>query len=75
VSLVLFAVTAVAMYFLASRYFRRIGDAVGTRPSGAPMASDEELDELLRSRRATAIAVLGYGAVLVILWLMLLKPF
>jgi uncharacterized membrane protein len=75
VSLALFLAIAIAMYPLGSRYFRRIRTAIGTRPSGAPMVSDEELDELLRSGRSAAVALVGFGGILVILWLMVFKPF
>ncbi len=75
VSLGLFLAIAVAMYPLASTYFRRVRRAVGSRPSGAPMASDEELDELLTSTRPLIIALVGFGGILAILWLMLFKPF
>ncbi|MDQ2674610.1 MAG: DUF2269 domain-containing protein [Chloroflexota bacterium] len=74
-SLGLFLAIAVAMYPLATTYFRRVRAAVGKRPSGAPMASDEELDELLSSGRPALIAVIGFGGILVILWMMILKPF
>ena len=75
VSLGLFFAIAAAMYPLATTYFRHVRRAVGSRPSGAPMASDEELDELLASSRPLIIALVGFGGVLVILWLMLFKPF
>jgi uncharacterized membrane protein len=75
VSLGLFVVIAGAMYPLASGYFRRIRTAVGARPSGAPVASDEEIDELLASGRPLLIALVGFGGILVILWMMLFKPF
>jgi uncharacterized membrane protein len=74
-SLGLFLAISVAMYVMATRYFRRIRTAAATRPSGAPMASDEELDELLGSGRLPAIALVGYGGIVVILWLMIFKPF
>ena len=75
VSLALFLAIAVAMYPLGSRTFRRIRQAVALRPSGAPMASDEEIDEILRSPRLVLLAAIGYGGLLVILWLMVFKPF
>jgi uncharacterized membrane protein len=74
-SLGLFLSIMAAMFPLARSYFRRVAHAVETRPSGAPMASDEELDEMLRSSRPLVIAVIGYGGLLVILWLMMFKPF
>jgi len=75
VSLGLFLAIAVSMYPLGSRYFRRVRSALAFRPSGAPMVSDEELDELLRSGRSTAVAAIGFGGILLILWLMVFKPF
>ena len=75
VSLVLFLAIAGAMYPLASGYFRRIRTAVGKRPSGAPIASDEEIDELLASSRPLIVAAIGFGGILVITWLMIVKPF
>jgi uncharacterized membrane protein len=74
-SLGLFLAISALMYVMASRYFRRIRAAVALRPSGAPMASDEELDELLRAPRLPVIALIGYGGIVVILWLMIFKPF
>lgn len=74
-SLGLFLGIMAAMFPLARSYFRRVSHAVETRPSGAPMASDEELDELLRGSRPLVIAVIGYGGIAVILWLMIFKPF
>jgi uncharacterized membrane protein len=73
--LCLFLAISVSMYVMASRFFRRIRTAVATRPSGAPMASNEELDELLGSGRLPAVALIGYGGIVVILWLMVFKPF
>ena len=74
-SLVLFLAIAGLMYPLATQYFRRVAGAASMRPSGAPMASDEELDELLSSSRPLVIALVGFGGILLILWLMVFKPF
>jgi hypothetical protein len=75
VSLGLFIAIAVAMYPLATAYFRQLRRAIGLRASGAPMASDEELDELLASGRPLVIAAVGFGGLLLILWMMIFKPF
>jgi hypothetical protein len=71
----MFLAIAASMYPLGRTYFRRIRAAVGMRPSGAPMVSDEELAELLRSGRGAAVAVVGFAGIVVILWLMVFKPF
>ena len=77
---VLLAVS-VAMYALATRYYGTLRLAVGLEAYGAPKgtppgaASPEELARLLDTRRPEAIAVVGIVGLLVILWLMILKPF
>jgi hypothetical protein len=77
---VLLAVS-VAMYALATRYYGTLRLAVGLEAYGAPKgtrpgaASAEELAQLLDTRRPEAIAAVGIVGLLVILWLMVLKPF
>jgi uncharacterized membrane protein len=63
------------MSAIARPYYQRVKEAVEVRPSGVPRKSDEELDEILRSRVALVNAVIGFLALLVIAWLMIFKPF
>lgn len=60
---------------VARPYYRRVKEAVEIRPSGVPRRSDEELDEILRSRVALVNMVIGLVALVVIAWLMIFKPF
>ncbi len=77
---VLLAVS-IAMYALATRYYASLRMAVGLETYGAPKgvrpgaASTEDLARLLDTRRPEAIAAVGIVGLLVILWLMVLKPF
>jgi hypothetical protein len=72
-----------AMYALATPYYRRVRQAVGLQTPAqkkkgeepGPLASAEELDQLLRSSRPWTLLAVGVGGLLVILWLMVLKPF
>jgi len=72
-----------AMYALATPYYRRVRQAVGLQSPAqkkkgeepGPPASAEELDRLLRSSRPWTLLAVGVGGLLVILWLMVLKPF
>ncbi len=81
-ALVLLVIIIVAMYAMASQYYGNVRRAVGQKsyrdpkdaPPPAPLAS-EELAKLLDTRRPEAIAAIGFGGLLVILWLMVLKPF
>jgi cytochrome bd-type quinol oxidase subunit 2 len=63
------------MSAVARPYYQRVKEAVEVRPSGVPRRSDEELDEILRSRLALFNALLGFTALAVLAWLMVLKPF
>ncbi len=68
-------ITIGLMSGLAKPYFRRITASCEIRPSGVPRVSDEELEQLLRSGEATVISVIGIVGLLLILYLMLFKPF
>ena len=76
---VLVAVIAV-MYAVATPYFVKLRAAAGVETRGKPpepslLASDEDLAAL--ASRAPVAALLGSGAIglLLILWLMVIKPF
>jgi hypothetical protein len=71
-----------AMYGLALPYYRNVRMAVGLPASSsrndnpAPQpATPQELDALLDSRRPDLIAGLGFIGLLLIIWLMVVKPF
>jgi amino acid transporter len=74
ISLALLIVAIVEMGVVARPYYRQLKDATQLRPSGVPRKSDEELDEMLRSRGALFNAVFGIVALLIITWLMIWKP-
>lgn len=81
-SIAVLVVIMVLMYVLASRYYGRVREAVGIRsyqtPKDAPdptPVSAEELAALVDSRRADYIGLVGVIGLLVLLWLMLFKPF
>jgi hypothetical protein len=79
---VLLVVVAGAMNPLGTVYFNRIRAALGHRtralkpadPGPVP-ASDAEIVVLLDSRGPEALLLVGGGGFLVILWLMMFKPF
>ena len=81
-ALVLLIAIAVAMYMIATPYFRRLRDAVGIRARYGPKdaseptpLSDDEVAALARQSPVTPLAIVGFGGLLIILWLMVLKPF
>jgi hypothetical protein len=72
----------VGMYVVAVPYFRRLRAAVGIRPMNWPKNDPDpvalpEADIAALAARApvTSLTVIGFGGLLVILWLMVLKPF
>jgi hypothetical protein len=82
VSLGLLIVISVAMYFMGSQYYGQVRQSLGApymeknkiQPPPEP-ASQETIDALLKTGRATLLAVIGFGGVAVITWLMIFKPF
>jgi uncharacterized membrane protein len=75
ISIVILVLVVAEMSAVARPYYQRVKEAVEIRPSGVPRKSDEELDEILRSRVGLANSVFGFAALLVIAWLMIFKPF
>ena len=82
VSLVLFIGIAIAMTPLGISYFNRLRLALGIRtrelkptdPDPIP-ASDAALAEILKARNPELLLLVGAGGFVVILWLMMFKPF
>ena len=77
-----FIVVAVAMYAIATPFFRRLRIALGQRTMGTPKdapdpvpAADAEILAVASAAPAVALDVIGFGGLLVILWLMVVKPF
>jgi hypothetical protein len=64
-----------SMSIMARPYYQRVRAVATARRAGGYAASDEELDAILSSSRPIWIAVIGFGALAVILWLMIFKPF
>jgi hypothetical protein len=80
-SLGLLVVTIVAMYMLATPFYKRMREAVGAETNdqrqaiAPPTVSQAELDALVASNRPMALALVGLVGFALILWLMLFKPF
>lgn len=68
--ILLFLITG-AMYARGTNYYRRVREATGPDQPASP----GELDRLLKSGRPFELAAIGYGGLLMILWLMMFKPF
>jgi hypothetical protein len=81
VALGLLIAVAVAMYVLATPYFKQLREAVGaptgrTDPgTGVVSVTPEEIEALLRRNPAVPLAAIGLIGFVAILWLMVFKPF
>ena len=81
-ALVVFVLISVVMYVVATPYFKRLRIAVGQRAMGYPKDAPDPTPlpeaEILAIAAKSPVAVLsavGFGGLLIILWLMVLKPF
>lgn len=78
-AIVVLVVVVGAMYGLASRYYAGIREALGlpsmNNKEPGPPRPVEDVVRMLDTRRPEQIAVVGFGGLLIILWLMILKPF
>jgi hypothetical protein len=75
VSLGTLVAVMVAMYALATLYYRRLRTIVGAVADGSQAVSGERLAEVLSGPRPWILAVIGFGGILLILYLMIFKPF
>jgi hypothetical protein len=82
VALVLFIVIALVMTPVGGSYLRNLRAAIGQRPGNAkpgdpdPVpATDEQVAAMRASRAPELLLLLGAGGFVVILWLMMFRPF
>lgn len=82
VSIGVLIVIAVAMYAMGTSFYGRLRGALNiaaadgkVRESKEPPMSDAEIDALLDSSRPYVLAVIGGAGLVVIVWLMVAKPF
>ena len=73
-ALVLLVVITALMWFVARPFGEKILAACQIRPSGVPRRSDEELADILGSKRTHVITAIGVVGLAVILVLMIFKP-
>ncbi|HLQ49173.1 MAG TPA: hypothetical protein VK233_09370 [Candidatus Dormibacteraeota bacterium] len=81
-AIVVLVAIIVLMYSLATPYYARVRAAVGLRPRGHPKDAPDptplppdELASLVDTRRADYIGLVGVIGLLILIWLMMFKPF
>jgi plastocyanin/uncharacterized membrane protein len=71
--IVLVAVMA-AMYGMGTTWAKRLRTISAALTEGTQAVSQQQFEEILRSRRPYSIAGIGFAGLIVILWLMIFKP-
>jgi hypothetical protein len=81
-ALVVFVLISVVMYVVATPYFKRLRIAVGQRAMGYPKDAPDptplpepEIFAIAAKSPVAVLSAVGFGGLLIILWLMVLKPF
>jgi plastocyanin len=73
-AIVLLVGSSIVMWVVARPYYRRVGLLARAMASGSHAVSTEQLDEVLMGPRPFTLAGVGFGAILLILYLMMFKP-
>jgi plastocyanin/uncharacterized membrane protein len=73
-AIVLLLAITVAMYAVATPWVKRLRTVAGAMAEGSRAVSQEQFEDILRSRRPHAIAAIGFVGLLAILFLMVFKP-
>ena len=75
VALGTFLLTMFLMYGIATNYYKRLRTITDAMVDGSEAVSEERLAEVLSGPRPILLAVIGFGSLLFILYLMMFKPF
>jgi plastocyanin len=73
-SIGILVLATMAMYALATPYYRRVGVVARAKAEGQTAVTDEQFDQVLRSNRSTTVVLVGSVALLAILYFMIFKP-
>jgi uncharacterized membrane protein/plastocyanin len=73
-AIALFLAVTVAMYVIATPWVKRLRTISAAIAQGTEAVSQEQYEQILRSRRPYTIAAVGFAGLLVILYLMVFKP-
>lgn len=73
-AIVVLVLTSLAMYAMASPFYRRVRLVARAMADGSKAVTKEQFDSILSSRRPLTVAAIGFAGLLVILYLMVMKP-
>ena len=72
-SIVVFVAVLIGMWVVGASYYYKLRDLIAGK-DGQPPISEEALAVYLDSRRPEMLLAIGLGGLIVIVWLMVLKP-
>lgn len=73
-AIAILVLASLAMYRMARPFYRRVGFVARAMEGGSEAVTDQQFAEILQSRRPWTIAWVGFGALAIILYLMVFKP-
>ena len=74
ISVAVLVLSSIAMTSMATPYYRRVGFVARAMVSGTEAVTTEQFDEVLKDSRSTSVAGIGFVALAVILYMMVMKP-
>ena len=74
-AIIVLIITTIAMWAVATPYYRRVRTIAAAKAEGGTSVSDEQFDQVLKSGKSTLVMAIGAVGLLLILYLMVLKPF
>lgn len=74
VSLGVLIATSIAMGVIAKPYYRKVAFVARAKAGGSTAVTDEQFAAILSSPIPFVLAAIGFGAILLILYLMIFKP-
>lgn len=75
VALGLFAANLAFMYAYAAPFYKRVREVMTIHESGGSAVGPDQIDAMLNNSRGRVLLAVGGGSVLVIVFLMVIKPF
>ena len=74
VAIGVFVVVIAAMYAMGTTWAKRLRTISAAMAEGTEAVSQQQFEEILRSKRPYTVAAIGFVGLLLILWLMIFKP-
>jgi plastocyanin len=74
ISVGILVIASIGMRAIGSPYYRRVGFVARALVGGTEAVTTEQFDEVLRDNRSNSVAAMGFVALAIILYMMVVKP-